>query len=116
MKEKRNRQELIAKRNLLYWQFLNDPEKTNLSVGIKALDDQNCGYHSANDRERKERRQIEVLILTKAPVPAYLSDGSRMDFLCTAGIKTLLCCWTPDRSISRLRVAEGNVCAQNSTL
>jgi hypothetical protein len=57
-----------------------------------------------------------MLILTKAPVPACLSDGSRMDFLCTAGIKTLLCCWTPDRSISRLRVAEGNVCAQNSTL
>jgi hypothetical protein len=40
MTEKRNRQELIAKRNLLYWQFLNDPEKTNLAVEIKALDDQ----------------------------------------------------------------------------
>jgi hypothetical protein len=40
MTEKQNRQELIAKRNLLYWQFLNDPEKTNLAAEIKALDDQ----------------------------------------------------------------------------
>jgi hypothetical protein len=40
MTEKQNRQELIAKRNLLYWQFLSDPEKTNLAVEIKALDDQ----------------------------------------------------------------------------
>jgi hypothetical protein len=40
MTEKQNRQELIAKRNLLYWQLLNDPEKTNLAAEIKALDDQ----------------------------------------------------------------------------
>jgi len=38
--EKRNREELIAKRNLLFRRFLNNPKETGLALEIKVLDDQ----------------------------------------------------------------------------
>jgi hypothetical protein len=38
--EKRNREELIAKRNLLFRRFLNNPKETDLALEIKVLDDQ----------------------------------------------------------------------------
>jgi hypothetical protein len=37
--EERNREKLIAKRNLLSWRFLNDPQETELAIEIKLLDD-----------------------------------------------------------------------------
>jgi hypothetical protein len=37
--EKRNREVLIAKRNLLFWQFRKDPKETELAIEIKAFDD-----------------------------------------------------------------------------
>ena len=40
MTEKRNREELIAKRNLLFRRFLNNPKETGLALEIKVLDDQ----------------------------------------------------------------------------
>jgi hypothetical protein len=39
MTEKRNREELIAKRNLLFWRFFNSPKETELALEIKVLDD-----------------------------------------------------------------------------
>jgi hypothetical protein len=39
MTEKRNREELIAKRNLLFRQFLKNPKETHLAMEIKVLDD-----------------------------------------------------------------------------
>ncbi len=38
--EKRNREELKAKRNLLFNLFLKNPMQTRLAVEIKVLDDQ----------------------------------------------------------------------------
>lgn len=40
MTGKRNREELIAKRNLLFRRFLNNPKETDLALEIKVLDDQ----------------------------------------------------------------------------
>jgi hypothetical protein len=39
MTEKRNREELLAKRNQLFWRFLNNPKETALAIEIKLLDD-----------------------------------------------------------------------------
>jgi hypothetical protein len=38
MTEKRKREELIAKRNLLFWRFLKNPKETHLAIEIKVLD------------------------------------------------------------------------------
>jgi hypothetical protein len=38
MTEKRKREELIAKRNLLSWRFLKNPKETHLAIEIKVLD------------------------------------------------------------------------------
>jgi hypothetical protein len=37
--ETRNREALIAKRNQLFWRFLNNPKETALAIEIKLLDD-----------------------------------------------------------------------------
>jgi hypothetical protein len=40
MTEKRTREKLIAKRNLLFQWFLYNPKEIHLAIEIKALDDQ----------------------------------------------------------------------------
>ena len=39
MTEKRNREQLIAERNHLFWRFLNNPKETRLAIEIKLFDD-----------------------------------------------------------------------------
>ena len=39
MTEKCNREQLIAKRNQLFWRFLNNPKETTLAIEIKRFDD-----------------------------------------------------------------------------
>jgi hypothetical protein len=39
MTDKRDREELIAKRNSLFWRFVNNPKQTELAIEIKLLDD-----------------------------------------------------------------------------
>jgi uncharacterized membrane-anchored protein len=39
MTEKRNREQLIAKRNQLFWRFLNNPKETTLAIEIRRFDD-----------------------------------------------------------------------------
>jgi uncharacterized membrane-anchored protein len=39
MTEKRNREQLIAARNQLFWRFVNNPKETTLAIEIKRFDD-----------------------------------------------------------------------------
>lgn len=57
MTEKRNREELIAKRNLLYWRFLANPKQIELAIEIKVLDDR---IAESTQRVVEEERNAEL--------------------------------------------------------
>jgi len=57
MTEKRNREELIAKRNLLFWRFLNNPKETELALEIKVLDER---IAESTERMAKQERNAKA--------------------------------------------------------
>lgn len=67
MTEKQNREELIAKRNLLFQRLLNSPKSTHLAIEIKALDDQiaECTQRMRTDEKKTEQREKKNARLDK---------------------------------------------------
>ena len=57
MTERRSREELIAKRNLLFLRFLNNPKETELAIEIKVLDDR---IAESTQRMVEEERNAEL--------------------------------------------------------
>ena len=57
MNEKRNRVELIAKRNLLFERFLESPVDIHLAVDIKVIDDK---IAESTERIRAEDRKAQL--------------------------------------------------------
>ncbi|HET7106862.1 MAG TPA: hypothetical protein VFI38_08630 [Candidatus Acidoferrum sp.] len=47
------REELKAQRNLLFKQFLRNPQDTGLALNIKIIDDQVAAYAEQMEQERK---------------------------------------------------------------
>ena len=62
--EKRNREEWMAKRNMLYRHFLNDPSETHLAVAIKALDDQIAARPYGHGFSRARARRLACRVRT----------------------------------------------------
>ncbi|MGB7844127.1 MAG: hypothetical protein WBL63_00805 [Candidatus Acidiferrum sp.] len=56
MTEKQNREELIAKRNLVFARFLESPREIHLAIEVKAFDDQ---IAESTQRMRVEERKVE---------------------------------------------------------
>jgi len=53
--EKRKREELKAKRNLLFERYLKNPQDTRLALEIKAIDDQVAESIKQTDRKTGNR-------------------------------------------------------------
>jgi len=53
---RRKREELKAKRNLLFQQFLRNPRDTRLALKIKTIDDQVAKCTEQMERKRETRR------------------------------------------------------------
>ena len=53
--EKRKREELKAKRNLLFERYLKNPQDTRLALEIKAIDDQIAESIKQTDRKTGSR-------------------------------------------------------------
>jgi uncharacterized protein (DUF2461 family) len=65
--EKQNREDLIAKRNLLFQRLLNSPKSIHLAIEIKALDDQiaECTQRMRADEKKAEQREKKNARLDK---------------------------------------------------
>ena len=55
---RRKREELKAKRNLLFQQFLRNPRDTRLALKIKTIDDQVAKCTEQMERKRETRKQV----------------------------------------------------------
>jgi len=53
---RRKREELKAKRNLLFQQFLRNPRDTRLALKIKTIDDQVAKCTAQMERKRETRK------------------------------------------------------------
>jgi hypothetical protein len=67
--EKQNREDLIAKRNLLFQRLLNSPKSIHLAIEIKALDDQIAEYtqRMRADEKKQNKEKRKMLDLAKTP-------------------------------------------------
>ena len=59
MTEKRDREELIAKRNSLFWRFVSNPKQTELAIEIKLLDDRIAESTQRMVEQERNARQSE---------------------------------------------------------
>jgi hypothetical protein len=65
---KRKREELKAKRNLIFERFLKDPLDTHLALEIKIIDDQVAKFAEQMQEERQNGTRVQRL---SSPRPSY---------------------------------------------
>jgi hypothetical protein len=63
MTEKQNREELIAKRNLVFARFLENPMEIHLAIEVKAFDDQ---IAESTQRMQAEERKVQRKVKNNA--------------------------------------------------